>query len=629
MKEKLRQLAHNPEAILAIGVLGVVLLLVVPLPPICLDTFLSLSLVLSVMTLLLTLYVENALEFSAFPSLLLFLTLFRLGLNISSTRMILLQARAGDIISTFGGFVTKGSVLVGLILFLLLTIINFIVVTKGASRIAEVAARFTLEALPGRQMGIDAELNAGMINRQEAAQKRDKIAEEAEFYGAMDGASKFVRGDAIASIVITFVNIIGGLIIGIGVKHLSTFTAFGTYTRLTIGDGLVSQIPSLLISVGAGVMVTRASKGSLGRALPKQILGNPKVLFLAGALLLVLSFLPGMPMKVMVPISTLFLVAGWMRLNGEKKELKKQESLPTDEIEKSIIVHPLEIELGLNLIQMADQIHLEMGNIRNRLAKKLGIIVPAFKISDSLDREENAYQIKIKGIRVLKKILKTSCAIEEIVKNIETVVTSHAHELLNRQEVSRLVENARIFDAVVVSELIPKKLSLGQLLKVLQNLLKEGIAIRNFVQILEVLADHIPVDSSSEKIDPDVLSETVRKVLARGIFEQFFDEQEIIHAITLDYKVEKMILSSIRKEGHLLLRPITSQKITQSLCRLHDGATKKGLKPIVVTQPETRLLLRRIIERQLPSLPILSYAEVCGEEKKIRAIGKVTTDVLL
>lgn len=638
MKGKIRQLSRHPEAVLAFSVIGLVLLLVVPLPPIILDTLLSISIVLSVITLLLTVYIENALEFSTFPSLLLFMTLFRLGLNIASTRMILLDGAAGDIIASFGSFVTRGSSIVGLILFLLLTFINFIVVTKGASRIAEVAARFTLEALPGNQMGVDADFNSRMITSDEAKKRRKKIAEEAEFYGAMDGASKFVKGDAITGLVITFVNIFGGLIIGIGARHLSLYECLKTYTLLTIGDGLVSQIPALLVSLAAGIMVTRASSGSLAEALPRQIFYNPKVLFISGLLLVFLGFLPGMPGKVMIPLALVLICVGWVKLKEKKEEPKrlhatKEEKALEEDVEKALVVYPLEIELGINLLGSAGDLLSEIKGIRSRIAKKLGILVPSIHVSDSLEIDPSSYQFKIKGISIFCGKLKEEDeeGIRKLGLCLEQQIESHAHELLNRQEVARLIENAKTYDSAVVDELIPKKLTLGGLLKVLQNLLKESIAIRDIVSILEILADHIPENPKEESTNPDELSEYVRQGLFRGITESVIGKTSVVYAITIDPKVEQMIKVGVKKSetgNQLYLRPATSIKITSALLRLTKSAAEKGLVPVVLTQSCSRLYLRRIVEKHLPNLPILSYSELT-EEKTIKTIGKVTTDVLL
>ncbi len=633
MKGKIRQLARHPEAILAFGVIGLILLLVLPLPYIVLDALLSISIVLSVITLLLTLYIENALEFSAFPSLLLCMTLFRLGLNIASTRMILLDARAGDIITAFGGFVTRDNFLVGMILFLLLTLINFIVVTKGASRIAEVAARFTLEALPGKQMGIDAELNARMLAPDEAKKRRKKIAEEAEFYGAMDGASKFVKGDAIAALIITLVNLFGGLAIGVGVNHLSFYESIETYSLLTIGDGLVSQIPALLVSLAAGMMVTRASSGSLGLTLPQQVFYNPKVLFISGLLLLFLGLLPGMPGKVMIPLALILMFVGWVRLKEKKEEPKEHknddEEIVQEDVEKALLVHPLEIELGIHLLANAEELLGEMKGIRSRIAKKLGILVPPIHISDSLEMEVTCYQFKIKGVSIFCGKLKKGDKeeIHKLVNGLEEQIESHAHELLNRQEVARLVKNAKAYDSAVVDELIPKKITLGVLLKVLQNLLKESIAIRDIVSILEILADNIPENPKEELTNPDLLSEHVRRGLSRGISEAVFGKNQIVHAITIDPKVEQMIALAVNG-GNQLIRPSTSIKITSALLRLTKAAKEEGVFPVVLTQASSRLHLRRIVEKHLPHLPILSYNEL-SDEKTIKTIGKVTNDVLL
>lgn len=609
---RLRGLAAHTDAVLAFGVMGLVVLLIVPLPPFLLDTLLCLSIVFSVMALLLTLYVENALEFSAFPSLLLFLTLYRLGLNIASTRMILARGEGGDIIRTFGEFVTGGNLVVGLILFALLTIINFIVVTKGSGRIAEVAARFTLEALPGKQLAIDGELSGGFITQEEAKNAREKITQEAEFYGAMDGASKFVKGDAIAGLVITCVNICGGLIVGLFVKGMAWQSCLTTFTRLTVGDGLVSQIPALFISVAAGIMVTRASSGSLSKTLAKQVFHHPKVLLMAGGIVLVLSFVPGMPVLVMIPISGAFLLSSFMRFKGGRKDVqteKKQAPL-------SLFVHPVEVELGYQVVLLADSLFQRLSDIRKQVAAHLGVTVPQVQISDNADLAPTAWRIRVKGT------LAASGRGDELpilVNALKCVVEENAHELLTRQDVVQMIQDVKRYDSAVVEELIGKKLAIGQVLKVLQNLLKEGIPIRDFVTILEILADHAKGDQS----DLDALTEAVRGGLSRGISEEFFGKTQIAHVITIDPKVEQILEVSKGK-----IRPATVDKLSLSLIAFTEQAAKKGVKPVVVTQAATRSKLKKLIEKQLPQLPVLSYKEV-SPAVELREIGNVSNEVLI
>ncbi len=610
--KRIRGFFAHTDAVLAIGVMGLIVLLIVPLPPFLLDALLCLSIVFSVMALLLTLYVENALEFSSFPSLLLFLTLFRLGLNVASTRMILTRAEGGDIISTFGNFVTQGNLIVGLILFALLTIINFVVVTKGSGRIAEVAARFTLEALPGKQLAIDGELSGGFLSQDEAKKAREKVTEEAEFYGAMDGASKFVRGDAIAGLVITFVNIFGGFLVGMTVKGLSWQNCVSTFTRLTVGDGLVSQIPALLISVAAGIMVTRASSGSLSRTLTKQVFHHPKVLFMAGMTVLVLSFVPGMPFLVMLPISAAFLLASYAQ--GKRKgEPQKQEKRTTVH---SLLVHPLEVELGYEVVQLADPLFQRLTEIKKHVAAHLGVSVPKVQISDNPDLSGTAWQIRVRGNLVASG---RGAELRSLEKALIQVIEQHAHVLLTRQDVAQMIQDVKRHDSVVVEELIGKKLNVGQIVRVLQNLLKEGVPIRDFVSILEILADHAKGDAS----DLEELSEAVRHGLSRGISEEFFGKTHIAHVIRIDPKVEQILNVS---KG--IVRPATIDKLARSLLTFSEQATSRGLRPVVVTDTVTRAKLKKLIEKQLPELSVLSYKEVASDVE-LNEIGTVSNEVLI
>lgn len=609
---RLRHAFGHADAVLACGVIGLVLLLVIPLPPFLLDALLCLSIVFSVMALLLTIYVENALEFSSFPSLLLFLTLYRLGLNIASTRMILTHGEGGDIIRTFGSFVTHGNLTVGIILFALLTIINFIVVTKGSGRIAEVAARFTLEALPGKQLAIDGELSSGLISQEAAKKEREKVSQEADFYGAMDGASKFVRGDAIAGLVITFVNIVGGLIVGLTLQGLSWETCLTTFTRLTVGDGLVSQIPALLISVAAGIMVTRASSGSLGKALTTQVFHHPKVLFIVGVTVLVLGFVPGMPFLVMLPISAVFLFSGYVQL---KDKGKKEESVERPST-LSLFVHPIEVELGYQAVLLADPLLQRLTGIRKCVASHLGVRVPQVHITDNAELSGTAWRIRIKGITTASG---RGAELPQLVAKLTEVIEMHAHELLTRQDVAQMIQDVKRVDSAVVEELIGKKMSVGQVLKVLQALLVEGVPVRDFVTILEILADHAKGDES----DLEALTEAVRRGLSRGISEEFFGKTGIAHVIMIDPKVEQILDVSKGK-----IRPAMVDKLARSLLQMTQEANKRGVKPVVVTHAEARAKLKRLIEKQFPELPVLSYKEVT-HDVEFREIGTVSNEVLI
>ena len=680
----------HSDVILAIAVVGLVLLLVIPLPPVLLDALLSMSIVLAVTTLLITMYTEEALDFSSFPSLLLFLTLFRLGLNIASTRMILSQAQAGDIIKTFGEFVTGGNQIVGLVIFILLTVINFVVITKGSGRVAEVAARFTLDAMPGKQMSIDADLNAGIIDEEEAKMRREKVSQESDFYGAMDGASKFVRGDAIAGIVIAVVNIIGGFAIGVAIKGMSWTEAINTYTVLTIGDGLVSQIPALLISVGAGVIVTRASsRVKLATAFRQQVFNNPRVLFITAVIILLLGFVPGMPLIVMLPMSVGIIIYAYVLWKSAKEELStfdtsvssKEEAEASaaqpNDVEKVLYVDPMEIELGYGLIPLVDQTQggdllSRITVIRRQIASELGVVFPPIRIRDNMSLDSNLYIVKIKGIEIASGTLHLDSYlamnpgnVDEPIAGIVTiepafglpavwistaqkdhaemlgytvvdtlsvlathlteVIHMYAHELLNRQEVNRLIENAKEYASAVIEELIPNQLTLGQVLKVFQNLLKERVPIRDIVTILETLAD-----SSLEIKEPEVLTEYVRQSLARTLTKQFSVDEKL-YVITLDPKVEQMIQESLQKSdfgSRIVMRPNTIKKIVDELIKCTDKATNEGVQPIVLTSPTIRVHFKRLIERNLPKIPVLSFNEIIADIE-IESLGIISTEVLM
>jgi len=692
--EKIAGLQRHSDVVLAVGVVSIVLLLIIPLPPVLLDVLLSISIMLAVTALLITLYTEDTLSFSSFPSLLLFVTVFRLGLNIASTRMILAEGQAGDIIKTFGLFVSGGNQLVGLVIFILLTIINFVVITKGSGRVAEVAARFTLDAMPGKQMSIDADLNAGIIDENEAKLRREKIAAEADFYGSMDGASKFVRGDAIAGIIITVVNILGGFTIGMVLNGMSWKEAVETYMTLSVGDGLVTQVPALLISVGAGIIVTRASsKENLGAAFHQQLFNNPRVLFITAIIVLLLSFVPGMPMMVMLPISGTIMLYSWALWKKCKQELAGFDAGMTmtadggaaddvvdksDDVEKVLFIDPMEIELGYGLIPLVDpqqggDLLARITVIRRQIASELGIVVPPIRIRDNMVLESEIYVIKIKGLEVAQGSLQLDSFlamnpghVDQTIPGIETiepafglpatwisatqkenaemygytvvdtlsvlathlteVIHNHAHELLNRQEVSRLIDNAKPYASAVIEELIPNQLTLGHVLRVLQNLLRERLPIRDIVSILEILANN-----ASTTTDAEVLTEYVRQGLARTISKQCTSDDGALHVITLDPKVEQMMTESIQKNefgARLLLRPATTKKVLEALGGFIEEAVNRGVQPTVLTATPIRPHLKQLVSRSLPRIPVLSINEVVSDVE-IQALGMVPSDVLM
>lgn len=695
----LKSLRKQSEIVLALGVVGIVLLLLIPLPAFLLDALISLNILFSMTTLLVTLYVKEPMEFSSFPSLLLFLTLLRLGVNISSTRMILSEGQAGNIIQTFGEFVTGGSQFIGLVIFVLLTVINFIVVTKGSGRVAEVAARFTLDAMPGKQMAIDADLNAGIITEKEAKARREKVSSESDFYGSMDGASKFVKGDAIAGIIITVINVLAGFVVGVFGKDMDWETAMSTYSTLSIGDGLVSQVPALLISVGAGIIVTRSSsQEGLGSTLSTQIFSDPRVLAVSAAILAAMGLIPGMPLLIMWSISAILgLYAYQLQKShsptgewiGEEGELAQSSSEREDigeleqkdqeeKLEQALFVELMEIELGYSLLSLVDpdqggSLLARIQVIRRQVASELGMILPSVRVRDEMNLEGNFYVIKMKGIEIASGTLHADSYLamdaggvtEEISgeKTVEpafgfpalwiaphqkekaeqvgyTVVDSlsvlathlteiihlHAHELLNRQALSELIEQAKKHAEAVVEELIPNLLSLGQVLRVLQNLLKERIPIRDLVTILETLADH-----SAHTKEVDILTEYVRQKLSRTISKQYSSQEQKMYAITLDARVEETLIESIQKNEfgqQMALHPqVIANMVEQLQKRMKENAQKAAL-PILLTSPLIRFTLHRLIERHLPRLPVLSFYEI-SPDIEIESVGVIPSDVLL
>lgn len=666
-----------------ICVILIVIMMVVPLPTWLLDVLIFINLSLSLTIILVAMNTKEALQFSIFPSLLLLTTIFRLALNVSTTRSILTIRDAGQMVDTFGQFVVGGSVVIGFVVFLILIIIQFIVITKGSERVAEVAARFTLDAMPGKQMSIDADLNAGMISEQEARERREKIEREADFYGAMDGASKFVKGDAIASIVIAIINILGGLIIGVIVHKMPFTDAINTFTILSIGDGLVTQIPALLISTATGIIVTRAaSDGNLGSDITKQIFAYPKLLYIVAGFVAMFGLLP--TVNPILP----FTLAGFLAFGGfqmqkvhdrvEEESLHEETEEELDEIRspESVVsllqVDPIEFEFGYGLIPLADtnqggDLLDRVIMIRRQCALELGIVVPVIRIRDNIQLRPNEYVIKIKGNRVaggeliLDHYLAMSPGIDdESIEGIETVepafglpalwvneemkeqaelsgytvvdppsvvsthltevIKRHAHELIGRQEVKSLVDNLKEVQPALVEELVPDLMGIGDIQKVLMNLLKEKISIRNLGVILETLADYAPITK-----DTDVLTEYVRQALSRQITLQLVKEGETLQVITAGASLEKKIADAVQQSSqgsYLSLDPETSQAIYQRIMEQVNRVQQMGIQPILLTSPAIRMYLRRMLEKYIPDLPILSYNEL-EPHVEVQSVGVV------
>ncbi len=669
-----------------IGALGFVLILIVmviPVPPFMLDLLLSFNISFSLIILLVSMYISHPLELSAFPSILLMATLFRLSLNISSTRLILLKGNhgalaAGKVIHSFGQFVVGGNYVVGFIVFLILVVINFIVITKGAGRIAEVAARFTLDAMPGKQMSIDADLNAGVIDEQEARRRRQEIAREADFYGAMDGASKFVRGDAIASIIITIINILGGFVIGVLQKGMPLAKAAHTYTILTVGDGLVSQIPALIISTAAGIIISRASSASnLAEEMGTQLFSYPKAIQTASFILFGLGLVPGLPH---IPFILLALIMGGLGILKERLKpgiSEDEEEMQKEEEEEEIRVippDPISIEVGYRLISLVD---VEQGGdilerikmIRKKYAQDMGFILPPVRIKDNLEISPNSYLILVKGVEVAKGELMLGHLlainpgnIKEDIQGISAkdpvfglpakwikennakvakelgytvvdpstvlmthfteIVKSYCHELLDREEVQSLIDNIRTTHPRVVEELIPNLLTLGAVQKVLQNLLKEQVPIRDMVTILEALADYASITK-----DPDSLTEYVRQRLGRSIVKQY-ESDGSLYVATLDHELERLIEESAHETDFGPYPALSPDILNKFISELNDKIKKLGSQghlPIILCSPGVRRLVRKLTERNMPNLIVLSYAEV-PSEIKIISIGTIKVD---
>lgn len=664
-------------------VISIVVMMVIPLPPGLLDFLLVVNISLSLTILLVSMNTKEALQFSIFPTLLLVTTLFRLALNVSTTRNILSHGEGGQVIETFGNFVVGGNQVVGFVVFIILVIIQFIVITKGSERVAEVAARFTLDAMPGKQMSIDADLNAGMITEVEARVRRQKIEREADFYGAMDGASKFVKGDAIAGIIIFIVNIIGGFIIGVAIHDMSFAESASRFTTMSIGDALVSQIPALLISTATGIIVTRAnSEGGLGQDITEQLFSYPRLLYIVGAAIAMLGLFTPIGLLPVLPVAGLLAYAGWNMDRKQKTKLVEnafqEEEQQIEEVRspESVVnllqVDPIEFEFGYGLIPLADT---KQGGdlldrvimIRRQCALELGIVVPVIRIRDNIQLRPNEYIIKIKGNQVAKgeilldHYLAMSPGFEDesvvgistvepafglpalwvteenkeiaelsgytvvdppsvVATHLTEIIKRHAHELLGRQETRALVDNLRETMPVLVDELIPGLLSVGDVQKVLQKLLKEKISIRSLNVILEALADHAVYTK-----DSDVLTEYVRQALARQITLQFTEPGQPLRVITAGPGLEKAISERIEQTeqgSYLAMDPETSQRIYQNMSEQIGRMVNAGQQPIILSSPAIRMYLRQLMERMMPDIPVISYSEL-EPHVEVQSVGMV------
>lgn len=674
-------------------VIFIVIAIIIPLPSWLLDFMILLNISLSLIILVMTMFIKEALEFSVFPTVLLLTTVLRLSLNVSTTRGILSSGYAGEVISAFGNFVMGGDAIVGFLIFIIIVLVNFIVITKGSERVSEVAARFTLDAMPGKQMAIDADLNAGIINEKQAKKRRSNIQREADFYGSMDGATKFVKGDAIMSIVTTLVNLIGGVIIGM-VRGGGDFnTILNTYSLATVGDGLCSQIPALLISVATGMIVTRAaSEDSLINDLKSQFTAQPFVLMIAGIVMVVMMVIPGFPTVVCLILGVLLILAAFL-LNRNKKKMaelelaqrkkaeeKEMEKLPADNdyyrdidnVFKLLNVEPIEMEFGYSLLRLVDE--KSGGNFiervvifRKQFALDMGMVIPSVRMTDNPEINPNMYIIKIKGEEVARGeilvdhyLALDSGDVTQQIEGIDTVepafglpakwisedkkimadvagytlidpvsvmithwseiMKRYAHELLSRQDVSTMLDNVKKTNPIVVDDIIPKVISVGYLQKILANLLKEGIPIRDLETILETIGDH-----SNVLKDTDIITEYVRQSLKRTITHRFA-EANSLRVITLDTQIEDLIVSSVKKSdqgSYLAMPPDMIQRIVTASNREIDKIKDVIPTVIVLTSPVVRIYYKKLTEQFIPNITVLSYSEI-DSTAQIQAIGNIS-----
>ncbi|MBP7528016.1 MAG: flagellar biosynthesis protein FlhA, partial [Syntrophorhabdaceae bacterium] len=673
-------LKSKADILVAVSVVFVIMIMIVPLNSFFIDMFLSMSISVSLLILFISMYIKKPLDFSVFPSVLLIVTLFRLSLNIASTRLILVHGdegsqAAGQIIKGFGTFIVGGNYVVGAVVFLILMIINFVVITKGAGRVAEVAARFTLDAMPGKQMSIDADLNAGLIDDAAARKRRERVEMEADFYGAMDGSSKFVRGDAIAGIIIIFVNIIGGLVIGVVQKGMNINDALSVYTLLTIGEGLVAQIPALLTSTAAGIIVTRAaSESNLGSDVVSQLFTQPKALALASFVILSIGMVPGIPLVPFLILSSITYGIGQVMKKGPEEELPAVPDVASESKERGETIQPLEIlevEIGYGLIPIVDaeqngELLDKIRAIRKQIAVELGIVVPPMKLRDNLQLGASEYVMLLKGIEMGRGSLVSGSLLamgpegkdrpadgiptKEPVFNLDaywiaekdretyigegftvvdhaTVIATHltelvrnnAHELLTRQETQKLIDNVAPTHQKVIEEISQNQVNVGVVQKVLQNLLREQVSIRDLITILEAIAD-----ASSSTKDPDVITEYVRQRMARSILKPYLVDG-ILNIHILEKTLEEKLLSSVQptEQGTVLALDLTfSQKIIEKIGNEAKKAMLQNYQPVLLVHPILRGRLRRFLDRYIQGITVISHNEI-PPQIRIQSVGVI------
>ncbi|MBT0663954.1 flagellar biosynthesis protein FlhA [Geobacter pelophilus] len=684
---QLAAIKSNSDVYLALAVIGVLALMIIPLPPFMLDIFLAANITTGLAILLVALYIQQPLEFSVFPSLLLITTLFRLALNIASTRLILLHGSegaesAGAVIKAFGQFVVGGNYVVGAVIFLILVIINFVVITKGAGRVAEVAARFTLDAMPGKQMAIDADLGSGLINEQEAKARRIKLGREADFYGSMDGASKFVRGDAVAGVLIILVNIIGGFIIGVWQQGMALADALSNYTLLTIGEGLVAQIPALVISTAAAMIVTRsADENNFGHEMTGQMMLYPKAFYITSGVMFGLALVPGLPHFAFFLLSGVAYLAGKLGSTHAAEVIEEAEiadlRAPEEAVDQSGAIRPLdmlELEVGYSLVPLVDaaqegELLERIRSIRKQFAQKMGFVVPPIHIHDNLQLKPNEYAILIRGAKVgggelagqflamdtggstggveglrttepvfgLPSVWIKGAERERaqqqgytvvdnttiIATHISEIIKKHSSELVGRQELQQLLDNLAATYPKVIEELVPNLLNLGTVLRVIKNLLKENVSVRDLRTILETLADYASVTK-----DPDILTEFVRQGLGRYIVEQYKREDDVLFLVTLDRDVEEVIAESVQvteQGSYLAIEPGVAQRVINSIRNLLEKFEQSGTSPVLIASPNIRRHVKFLTDRFIPNLAVLSHNEI-PPHIKIQSFGVVSID---
>ncbi len=688
MATSMQKLGKYTDLIAAGVVVLVVVMLIIPLPPMLLDLLITLNISCALAIVVTTLYVKKALEFSVFPSLLLITTLFRLAINISVTRLILLHGDAGNVVEAFGKFVIGGNIVVGLVVFLILIVIQFVVVTNGAGRVAEVGARFTLDAMPGKQMAIDADLNAGQITEDEARKRRAEISEEADFYGAMDGASKFVKGDAMAAVLITAINLIGGIVIGVVMQHRPIGEAVQHFSLLSVGDGLAAQIPALLISVATGIIVTRAaSSEDLGSQVVTQIGAQQRAPMVAGVVICFFALIPGLPKIPFLVIGGLFIVAGRAlaktatateaaeveRLAAAAAALPPVPSSPRDQVQDALSLDPLELCIGFGLVPLVDgssggSLLQRVSAVRRQIAAEVGTIIPSVRIHDEIGLQSHEYSVKVRGTEVARGQIMAGHqlaldpgdafgnldgiptqdpaygmaavwitdaqraeaeALGYTVVDAESVVVTHLTEtirrhtadLLTRQDVRTLLDSLKEHNAAVVDEVVPDLLSVGELQRVLQALLREGVSIRDLGAIVEASGDRARVTR-----DPELLAEYARQALGRTIVSPYLDAERTLRAITLDPHLEQEVSDAIAQtpDGeYLAMDPTRAQALVHQLSNHVEQAVTRGRRPVLICSSRVRRHLRRLCEQALPQLSVCAYNEI-APGIGVETIGVVT-----